>query len=645
MKLHSATVRKFRNIVDSTEVIFEPDVTACVGLNESGKSAFEVALYRLNPAEPSDVFNLLDDYPRWLYTDDRKSGTTETAVPITATFTLDDDDIAVLNDRFGAGAISVKTVVASRGYDNKLLVELGPDTIVDDAQAAKNVIERVNPGPLAAPRLHDINGIDGLRTVLKELEQEVAAADGETDITDIAATVANLNKVLEDTVDDDLADTAAWLLERRLPKFFYFSEYSLLAGKTDLQRLASLNPEDLNPGERTALALLRLAGADQQTLRSEDFESRTAELEAVSNNLTEEMAEYWSQSQDLDIEIQVDKETVANANGHQAISRWLHVRVKDRRHGYTGPFDRRSSGFRWFFSFLAAFSEYADDPGMVILLDEPALNLHARAQHDFLRFIDERLAPKHQVTYSTHSPFMVQPGKLERARLVEDKGKKVGTKISRDVLSTNKDTLFPLQAALGYDIAQNLFVSPNNLVLEGLSDYTYIIVMDEHLRSLGRTGLDERWTLVPVGGIGKVNTFIALLRIHVNVTVLVDAGNENQQVQELIRKGYLENKDFITPAEITGEKEADLEDLFAVEDYLALYNAAFSKSVKASDLNGTDRLVRKVARFTGDKTFDHGRPADTILRNRGLYLANFDATTLDNFEKLFERINKQLPQP
>jgi predicted ATPase len=55
------------------------------------------------------------------------------------------------------------------------------------------------------------------------------------------------------------------------------------------------------------------------------------------------------------------------------------------------PFDEHSSGFRWFFSFLAAFSEYENAQApIVILLDEPALSLHARAQADFLRFIEER---------------------------------------------------------------------------------------------------------------------------------------------------------------------------------------------------------------------------------------------------------------
>ena len=56
------------------------------------------------------------------------------------------------------------------------------------------------------------------------------------------------------------------------------------------------------------------------------------------------------------------------------------LRIWDNRHSLSLPFDQHSAGFRWFFSFLAAFSEYEHrDPPVVILLDEPAVGLHASA--------------------------------------------------------------------------------------------------------------------------------------------------------------------------------------------------------------------------------------------------------------------------
>ncbi len=91
----------------------------------------------------------------------------------------------------------------------------------------------------------------------------------------------------------------------------------------------------------------------------------------------------------------------------------LQLRVEDDRHYFTNNLDVRSSGFRWFISFLAAFKEFHSDKSVIVLLDEPALALHARAQRDFLDFIEDTLADSHQVVYTTHSPFMVDASHLE----------------------------------------------------------------------------------------------------------------------------------------------------------------------------------------------------------------------------------------
>ena len=42
-----------------------------------------------------------------------------------------------------------------------------------------------------------------------------------------------------------------------------------------------------------------------------------------------------------------------------------------------------------------------------------------------------------------------------------------GTKISSDVFKVDEETVFPLQAALGYTLTQTLFIGPKNLLLEG----------------------------------------------------------------------------------------------------------------------------------------------------------------------------------
>src|SRR4029077_3372121 len=80
----------------------------------------------------------------------------------------------------------------------------------------------------------------------------------------------------------------------------------------------------------------------------------------------------------------------------------------------------------------------------------------------------------------------------------------LGTKVGDDVLSTDKDTLFPLQGALGYEITQTLFVGKHTLLVEGPSDLLYLTAFSQALKKDGRTSLDPRWTISTVGGADKV---------------------------------------------------------------------------------------------------------------------------------------------
>lgn len=433
-------------------------------------------------------------------------------------------------------------------------------------------------------------------------------------------------------------------LRPRLPKFFYFGEYSYLPGRVALGQLLGAPKGQLAPADRTALSLLELAGGTKENLSAEDYEQRVAELEASGNEITRQVLEYWSTNPDIRVDFDIDKKIETNAQGQPyVVERYLDIRLHDQRHQFTTNFATRSTGFRWLFSFISAFSAFEDLPeGIVALLDEPALNLHARAQRDFLRFINERLAPHHQVLYTTHSPFMVEPDGLRRVRLVEDRLGE-GARISSDVLSTDRDTLFPLQGALGYDLSQSLFVGPANIVIEGTSDFIYLSEMSRHLERLGRSHLDlGRWTLTPVGGASAVPTFVALLGSHVDVTVLVDADTKvNQRLADMVAKGLLEAQRFVTVGDVLGVSRADIEDLFTADEYLILYNKAFNSKLAAVDVSGDGPLVKRIEQHSGQ--FDHGRPAEVLLREPDPFLGSLSEGTLVHFQRLFDLLNQTLP--
>ena len=148
---------------------------------------------------------------------------------------------------------------------------------------------------------------------------------------------------------------------------------------------------------------------------------------------------------------------------------------------------------------------------------------------------------------------------------------------------------------------------------------------------------------MPVGGADLIPTFVALLGNHLKITVLVNSRKEGHQSwSRMANDGYLEKQRIILIGQLINRASADIEDLFEETEYLALYNAAFGRSWKPQDLQGTDPIVARVAHKEGIDRFDHGRPADVMLRDRDKVLATLSEQTLKRFERLFEHINKTL---
>lgn len=640
MRLVSVRVKKFRNIIDSGEVDIGQPVTCLVGKNESGKTAFLHALYRLNPARPNVQFSVPDQYPAWMEKRDRqKGGVLEDVQPIRATFVLDEGDKEALGGQFGHGVVKNNFIEVSKDYDNRLryAIDLSETSLVE------HVIENIEWMWGTKTEARKAKSINELRQYSQALRSQ-ATEKGDS----YKELAQDIEGDLEKRLQGKGLGEAVWeFMRQRIPSILYFSDYSKLPYSVSIQNLLTGAPSQLNDGELTARALLMLAAAEKDYLVNPDYERRKRELENVANALTDDVLRYWSQNPELRVLPDISQETIKDNRGSQSVLSELKIRIWDQRHSLSLPFDEHSTGFQWFFSFLAAFSkyEYQDNP-VVILLDEPALGLHARAQKDFLRFIEERLAERHQVVYTTHSPFMIQPSRLDHVRLVEDKGRDEGARITSEVTTTDPDTLFPLQGALGYDLVQHLFIAAHNLVVEGTSDYTYLRVISDYFVYEGRRHpLDERWSIVPVGGVDLIPTFVALLGNHLDVTVLIDSQKSgNQKLSRLVDHGILEVKRIITIGKILERTEADIEDLFEPSEYLEMFNGAFGEKLLLDDLQGNDPIVRQIARVINKKYFNHGVVADYFLRNRDRLLQRLSDNTYNRFEKLFNILNSTLPE-
>ena len=295
-----------------------------------------------------------------------------------------------------------------------------------------------------------------LRSHLDQLSSEKGiTADGAEEPTPLALAAQQASADLDRRYPESVAQSVYEHLAELVPRFFHFDEYSELMGRTDIgplvEALRSESESVLDDAQRTALALLRLGFATDE-LVNPDYEKRSGEMEAVAADLTRQVRRYWHQNDHLRLKIDIEPTAEVRADGTSV--ELLQLRVEDDRHYFTNNLDVRSSGFRWFISFLAAFKEFYSDKSVIVLLDEPALALHARAQRDFLDFIEDTLADHHQVIYTTHSPFMIDARHLERVRMVEDHGPDEGTQVSSRLVSRDPDTLSPCR---GYWVT----ISPN----------------------------------------------------------------------------------------------------------------------------------------------------------------------------------------
>jgi predicted ATPase len=616
MRLTAAHVKKFKSVDDSDIFAIDPGVTALVGKNESGKTAVLHAMYRMNPLSGGHIgdFQELRDYPRrYRARDQREIPEVE---PISMTFALDEADVQEFEGQFGAGSLRAHEVTVSKKYGDNMC---SWSAFYDTAAIIKQLVSNA--------------GLDDQKFSGETIPALIAKlkADGESGPVALAV-----------ELESRIAKECCKLMANQLPRFQYFDEFSTLPGRVSIRTLQTASEGNLSAGDRTALALLRLAGVDTEEFTEENYEHRKAALEGAGNQLTDQLFEYWTQNPELSIAL--DVEFIRNASDPaQPPEPYLQVRVYNQRHRVTLNMDERSKGFIWFFSFLAAFSEYANDPtGRIVLLDEPGLGLHAMAQHDLLRFIDERLAPYHQVIYTTHSSFMIDPTKLERCRTVEDVDDK-GTKVSSDIWSARSDTVFPLLGSLGIDMTESLIKGTDQLLVEGPSEVVYFTVMSDLARSRGKPALDPRWTLTPVGGLDKIPTFLALLNGgKVNMTVVFDVGaGGGQQLDNFIKRGLIDPVQFIPLTEITGTSRADVEDLFDRDWYLKLLNKSKVKRILPTDLSGSGRIVELVENYLGGP-FDHFQPANYLLRKGDDLAAEISDACIERFSSLFVKLNALL---
>ena len=137
--------------------------------------------------------------------------------------------------------------------------------------------------------------------------------------------------------------------------------------------------------------------------------------------------------------IQFELEHYNSTFGEKAGKPYLEFWIKDE--GERLYPKQRSRGVRWFLSFYMELKASAtlNDKPMVLLVDEPGVSLHARAQEDVLKVFED-IKDKIQVIYTTHSPHLVDINKLHRVLAIQ--------RDDLDNLKSNTRILDPLRLSV-----------------------------------------------------------------------------------------------------------------------------------------------------------------------------------------------------
>lgn len=640
MKLTRARVTDYRSIDDSGWVDID-EVTCLVGKNESGKTTFLSALKRLNHVDVASGDFDLKDYPRKGYVQYRRIHKKTPAVVVRAEFRLDADEIRQIEAEYGPGIIRHPVVVASKDYSNTRMwdMEVNEEALVRHLVASAGLPAEIEE------RTESAATIEELRTMLEGLAIRPLG---------VGDLLIDINSRFKTSLKSQIAEK---YLENFIPAFVYFDDYSAMKGRISIPdiRRRSEQGARLDDADRTFMSLISLAGADLEDLDSQmNYEHVKAELESASISITDDVFEYWHQNRQLRVDFDLSN---ANPNDPPPLNEGtiLHIRIWNNRHRVSVPFDERSKGFVWFFSFLAYFSglELEDENrSMVLLFDEPGLNLHALAQSDFLRFIDERLTPKHQVIYTTHSPFMIDLNRLGSVRTVQDMDDR-GTVVSADVMIHDAETVFPLQVAMGYRVAQSLFLAPHCLLVSSPSDQIYLQVLGEAVVARGGQALDPRWVTIPVGGADNLPTYLSLLGDnYVNLAIMMDVTPKSKARIEEKNGKIGNNSNPIKMVEVAKMRDADMEDLFDPSFYLELVNQTYSRELPhemtMKAISGPNpRIAQRIQKYFEQEgicggRFDTYRPAAYLLQKHLELRPKIDDSIIDRAASMFARVNSLL---
>ena len=201
--------------------------------------------------------------------------------------------------------------------------------------------------------------------------------------------------------------------------------------------------------------------------------------------------------------------------------------------------------------------------GDIVILDEPATNLHVVGQKALRNQIKE-FGVNNGITFviSTHSPFLIDSDYLDELRLVVKDGNdsKIFNKFAEDFNAKDKvDSFLPIYTALTVD--KHILLNPNNILVfvEGITDYNYLTAFKNLFKIDGINFL-------PFQGLYQPSLVKKLIKITKRPILLIDSDKPG----EIFFERYKDYPELETHKLKDVNKEwTEIEDLFSPQDQKA----------------------------------------------------------------------------
>ncbi|MFB6305677.1 MAG: AAA family ATPase, partial [Flavobacteriales bacterium] len=273
----------------------------------------------------------------------------------------------------------------------------------------------------------------------------------ESMLEDVESSKEKINQFedIESKIESNIVD--------KIPEFVLFSTYE--------DTIPNEVPIDELHNNEFIQDLAKISDLDPSVInRGNPIEQRSHKKD-VNIQLNEDYEQFWTQDA-ADLTVDWTSDT-------------LYFWIEEDDQPY--PPSLRSEGRLWHLSFYIKLSAHASaDTPPIILIDDPGLHLHAKAQEDILNKLED-VSTSSKVIYTTHSPYLIDTQKLNRVWLV-NKTDSQGSTIEKLHAGADKDTLRPVLTAIGADTTIGLQLDKENqIVVEGISDYHYLQAFREIL--------------------------------------------------------------------------------------------------------------------------------------------------------------------